>query len=125
MSRTLRTLIEGKAPVSVNAKGSVRETALVMLNQGVSAVLVMDGPRLLGIFSERDALRFFVATRRNPDLTNVGDVMTRDPITVAPEMTIAEARKLMLDKGFRHLPVACDGAIVGVVSLRAIALDQA
>jgi len=123
MTRTVNDLIAGRPTISVTADKSVRESAQIMLEKGVSTVVVLEAGKLLGIFSERDALRIFVATRRNADLTNIGAVMTRDPVTIGPETTVAEARKLMAEKHFRHLPVVKDGEVLGVVSLRGIALD--
>ena len=123
MPRTVLDLIAGKPPVRIAADHSVRETAQIMLDKRIGAVLVMDGGTLQGIFTERDALRIFVATRRNPDLTNVGAVMTKDPVTVTPDTTIEAARQLMLSKNFRHLPVLDNGTVLGVVSLRGIAAE--
>ncbi|HLN24676.1 MAG TPA: CBS domain-containing protein [Patescibacteria group bacterium] len=125
MPRTVLDLIAGKPPVCIAADHSVRETAQIMLDKVIGAVLVMDGTTLQGIFTERDALRIFVATRRNPDLTNVGTVMTKDPITITPDTTIEQARQLMLSKNFRHLPVLDNGTVLGVVSLRGIASEVA
>ncbi len=124
MPRTVSDLIAGRQPVIIKAGASVRETAHLMLEQQVGAVLVMDGQgQLVGVFTERDALRFFVATRRNADLTNVDDVMTKNPITVSPDTSVEDARNLMREKGFRHLPVTDTQGVLGVVSLRGIALD--
>ena len=121
MPRTVSDLIAGRQAVTVSAGASVRETAHLMLDKKVGAVLVMDGGKLLGVFTERDALRFFVATRRNADLTNVSDVMTKDPITVPPDTLIDSARDLMCEKGFRHLPVVdAAGTCTGLLSVRDI-----
>ena len=124
MPTTVADLIQGHPPVSASAASSVREAARVMLDRNVAAVVIMEAGRPLGIFTERDALRFFVATRRNPDLTDVGTVMTTEMVTIPPETPVDDARKLMLAKGFRHLPVTRDGSVLGVVSLRQLALGE-
>jgi CBS domain-containing protein len=123
MTRTVKDLIANKPLICTVPDKSVRETAQLMLDKGVSAVVVLEAGKLLGIFSERDALRIFVATRRNADLTNVGTVMTRDPVTIPADTTITAAKALMAEKNFRHLPVIEGDTVLGVVSLRAVALD--
>lgn len=124
MAKTIGEIIHGKAVVSVRPTDSVRTAARAMYDQDVGAVVVMEGGALRGIFTERDALRFFAATRRNPYVIDVGAVMTPDPVTIPAETPADEARKLMLSKGFRHLPVVRGEAVVGVVSLRGLDFDS-
>ena len=76
MGKTVRDIITGRTVVSVKPTDSVREAARAMYEKDVGAVLVMEGERLRGIFTERDALRFFAATRRNPYIIDVEVVMT-------------------------------------------------
>jgi CBS domain-containing protein len=90
-----------------------------MIEHGVGSVLVMDDGVLRGIFTERDALRIFVAARRNPDYTRIADVMTGAPQTLSPEATPQDAAERMAAGKFRHLPVVdSDGRVLGVVSQR-------
>lgn len=124
MDRTLREIIAGKPAVWVKPTCSVREAARAMYDKDVGAVVVMEGERLRGIFTERDALRFFAATRRNPYTIDVELVMTRDPITMDADSSAEQARRLMLSRGFRHLPVVDGGRVLGVVSLRGVAFDS-
>lgn len=123
MAKIVRELVDDRPAVAVRPTDSVRAAARVMFDRHVGAVVVLDGATLKGIFTERDALGFFVATRRNPDVLDVGEVMTRDPVTIHPDASVDEARRLMLEKGFRHLPVVDGGAVLGVISLRGIALE--
>jgi CBS domain-containing protein len=98
---------------------TIRDVARYMIEHGVGSVLVMDDGILRGIFTERDALRIFVATRRNPDYTRIADVMTGAPQTLSPEATPQDAAKRMAAGKFRHLPVVdSDGRVLGVVSQR-------
>jgi len=98
---------------------TIREVARYMIEHGVGSVLVMDDGVLRGIFTERDALRIFVAARRNPDYTRIADVMTGAPQTLSPEATPQDAAKRMAAGKFRHLPVVdSDGRVLGVVSQR-------
>jgi CBS domain-containing protein len=98
---------------------TIREVARYMIEHGVGSVLVMDDGVLRGIFTERDALRIFVAARRNPDYTRIADVMTGAPQTLSPEATPQDAAERMAAGKFRHLPVVdSDGRVLGVVSQR-------
>ncbi|MCB2101006.1 MAG: CBS domain-containing protein [Rhodobacterales bacterium] len=111
-------LIKGQEVVSITGSEPVRAAARIMFDRKVGSVLVMDGDTLQGIFTERDALYLFVATRRNPDTTPVADVMTLDPATVGPDTTARAAFDKMNAGGYRHLPVVRDGKVIGVVSER-------
>jgi CBS domain-containing protein len=87
-----------------------------MEERRVGAVLVLDGERLVGVFTERDVLRA-VAQGLTPEAT-VGDWMTRGPETIEPDETAEHAAVLMIHGGFRHLPVVEDGNVVGILSIR-------
>ncbi len=98
---------------------SIREAGRYMVEHGTGSVVVMKDDKLQGIFTERDALRIFVATRRNPDQTNIEDVMTGDPETISPNATPEEALERMTIGNFRHMPVVDDsGNVLGVLSQR-------
>jgi CBS domain-containing protein len=103
--------------VTVGASATVAEAATVMGGRHVGSALVMEEGRLIGIFTERDILRALAS-----DFDAAGHVvdqwMTRDPMTVGPGDPLVLARDVMLDRGFRHLPVIEDGRVLGVVSLR-------
>ena len=87
-----------------------------MNDRRVGAVLVLDGERLVGVFTERDVLRA-VAHGLTPEAT-VGDWMTRGPETIEPDETAEHAAVLMIHGGFRHLPVVDAGKVVGILSIR-------
>ena len=88
-----------------------------MISAKVGSALVCDGPRLLGIVTERDILRV-VAGRKDPAAVTASECMTPDPVCAEPEWAIEDAAKLMVQRGIRHLPVTQDGKVVGVVSIR-------
>ena len=87
-----------------------------MEERRVGAVLVLDGERLVGVFTERDLLRA-VAKGLTADAT-VGDWMTRGPETIEPDETAEHAAVLMIHGGFRYLPVVAAGKVVGILSIR-------
>ncbi len=101
---------------------SVARAAKLMADKNVGAVMVVEDKRLVGIFTERDAVFRVVAKGLDPRATRLDEVMTRSPLTVAPEETFGRALLLMQEGGFRHVPVVKDGEPVGIVSSRS-ALD--
>ena len=96
---------------------SVAAAVSEMNEKGVGALLVVEGGRPVGIFTERDVLVRIVDADLDPAQTRVGDVMTRDPLTVTPELRVEEAMELMTARRFRHLPVLQDGQLVGMLSI--------
>ena len=94
-----------------------------MKQRDVGSLLVVDGTRLVGIFTERDALFRVIAPGRDPALTAVGDVMTPQPQTMHPDEPFVRALRTMHEGRFRHLPVVEFGRPIGIVSVRD-ALDE-
>ena len=106
---------------------TVREAARLMANSRVSAVMVVEGSALKGIFTERDLALKVVAGGLDPDKVQLAEVMTRDPDTLAPDDTAHNALAKMSRRGYRHLPVVDRGAVIGMVSVRdlyAAVLDE-
>lgn len=101
---------------------TVDKAALLMKKNAVGAVLVVHDKRLVGIFTERDAVFRVIAARRDPASTTVAEVMTPQPFTAAPDETLGYAMHVMYERGFRHVPVVEDGVPIGIVSARS-ALD--
>ena len=103
--------------VSVTPKASVQEAITRMLEEGIGAVAVCDGPRLVGIFTERDVLRCAGEGSMFGEVA-VEDVMTRRPFTASPGDDLLEAAELMAAKRIRHLPV-CEGEfLIGMIGIR-------
>lgn len=109
-------IITGKV-FSVPPTATVAEAAETMVKGRVGSAVVVDGPWLLGIFTERDALRV-AAAGTDPTTTSVKDWMSKDPMTIDPDTDSADAAAIMATEGFRHLPVVEGDSVVGVVSLR-------
>ncbi len=116
--RPLRTIVSDRAPLTVSRDTTVTDAAERMKEQNRGAAMVVDGTRLVGIFTERDALFRVIAARRDPNSTPVGTVMTRDPQTIHPDQPFIEALRMMHEGRYRHLPVVEDGRPLGMVSSR-------
>jgi CBS domain-containing protein len=116
---TVGEIVRGQELAQLPSASTIREATRYMVEHGVGSVLVMEDEALRGIFTERDALRIFVATRRNPDHTRLAEVMTEAPRTLHPDATPRDAAHLMAVGKFRHMPIVdSDGQILGVVSQR-------
>ncbi len=83
----------------------------------IGCVVVLDGERLVGIFTERDVLQRVVGGGIDPQGRCITDVMSRDPITISPEATIDDVMTLFTDRRCRHLPVVAKGRLLGLISI--------
>ena len=107
---------ERKTVHSVGPNTLVTECVRTMTAKQIGALIVMDGERLVGIFTERDALNKVLAAGLEPGRTKVSDVMTRDPYSVPPTTTVGEAMELVTKRRFRHLPIVKNGKVLAVIS---------
>ena len=105
--------------ITVAPEDTLGEVAERMTRLNTGAVVVKDFGRLIGILTERDMLRAMAARVHTSD-ARVRQWMTADPVTAEPGMDLEEAAQVMLDHGFRHLPVVEGQNILGVVSLRRV-----
>ncbi len=94
----------------------VSECVRKMTAEKIGALVIMEGARLAGIFTERDALTRVLAAGLDPSNTKVSAVMTRDPLYIPPTTTVAEAMQLVTQRRFRHLPVVENGKVIAVIS---------
>ena len=115
---TVRDILgrKGSVVVSVTPDTNVLEAARLMNTRGIGAVLVLDGDRLAGIFTERDVLRRVVAEQREAGTTLVRDVMTASLTSTTADATIDACAALMTSRRIRHLPVLEGVRLVGVVT---------
>lgn len=116
---TARELLDrkGHAIFSVPPTATAHDSARVMCEHGIGAVLVLDGDTLVGIFTERDALRRVVVPGHDPRTTLVQDVMTKTLVTCLPETSLDECGAIMTTRRIRHLPVSDDKGLHGLVSI--------
>jgi len=116
--RSLRSIVAAQPPTTTAKTTSVRDAAVLMKERGKGALLVLDGSKLAGIFTERDALFRVIAAGRDPATTQVGDVMTPRPQSIHPDEPFVNALRVMHQGGFRHLPVVEHERPLGIVSSR-------
>ena len=118
--RTVFQSMSQRHVISLGPNASLYEAACVMTRANCGSVLIIDsGNVLLGIVTERDLMTRVMAKALDPAKTPCSAVMTRGPRTVPPETKVAHAVLLMIERGFRNLPViTAEGKILGVFSAR-------
>jgi CBS domain-containing protein len=120
---------KGSEVASVYESDSVLKAAHLMNDHKIGSVVVTEGEKVVGIFTERDILVRVVAAELDPSTTKVGDVMTRPVAACCPHTDLEECKGVISSKRIRHLPVVDDGRLVGIVTsgdlLAAEAKDQA
>ena len=121
---TIRELISNRTIHYVQPTQTVLEAASYMVDRNVGAVPVLDGTRLVGIFSERDIMKRVLAEGKDPKRSKVSEVMTPDPLVVTADESFENCMLLMKQHGFRHLPIVDDQKLLGLVSLRDLLLHE-
>ncbi len=118
--RTLAQAMPQRHIVSLGPEANVYEAACVMTRANCGSVLVIDNAQVLvGILTERDLMTRVMAKAVDPKLTAIAKVMTPHPRCVPPELRVSDAVLIMIERGFRHLPVVAEnGKILGVFSAR-------
>lgn len=117
--------ISSRSALTVPRTATVMETIRTMAGAKAGSVLVVDGDRLLGIFSERDVMLRVVLEGRHPEYTTVEEVMTSSVQTIPPETTADDALRIMHQNHIRHLPVVDkNGCVLAVVSMRSLLQEK-
>jgi CBS domain-containing protein len=108
---------KGDEVVEVSTQESVLSVVKLLAERRIGAVPVVDGGRVVGIFSERDVV--YRLGREGPSVLDapVGSVMTAPAVTTAPDTTAIGALSTMTKRRIRHLPVVVEGAMIGFVSI--------
>jgi CBS domain-containing protein len=119
MNTSIASLLEGKSRAlhTVPASVTVFEAVQKMNQHRIGAMLVLDGPKLAGIFTERDALTRVIAASLDPKTTPLARVMTPHVLTVGPEATVQQVMDIFAEKRCRHLPVIKNDKLVGLISI--------
>jgi CBS domain-containing protein len=111
-------------PRSIGASAAVVEAARLMREADIGSLPITDDENLVGMITDRDITMRIVAEAADPQRTPVGDVCSRDVISVAPESDLEEALQLMARHQVRRLPVVENGRLVGIVAQADIALRE-
>jgi CBS domain-containing protein len=111
-------------PRSIGQSASVVEAARLMREQHIGSLPITDDEKLVGMITDRDITTRVVAEAADPKMTSVGDVSSRDLISVEPDEDLDEALQLMARHQVRRLPVVEDGKLVGIVAQADIALSE-
>ena len=114
----IRNIMEQKKFLTAPPETTVSHAARLMADKNVGAIMVVENERLVGIFSERDAVFRVIAQGRDAETTPLTDVMTAAPKTLEPGKSYGHALLLMQENGFRHVPVIENGRPIGIISAR-------
>ena len=104
--------------ICISPTDTVYRALQLMAENNVGAVMICDGSRIAGIFTERDYCRKIILMGRSSVNTPIKDIMTKKMITIKPDQSLEECMELMSKYHIRHLPVKEDDTLVGVVSMR-------
>lgn len=102
---------------------SVTEAARAMLVEDVGSLPVVEGPRLVGMITDRDIVTRVVAAGLDPEQTAVGEVSSADPVCADPEQELDQALRLMAEHKIRRLPIVEDSLLVGILAQADVAME--
>lgn len=108
---------KGRQVWSVSPTTRLYEALKLMAEKDIGALLVLEEGEIVGIISERDYARKVILEGKNSMIVPIGDIMTKDVLTITPSYTLEECMALMTDKHVRHLPVLEDDQLAGVISI--------
>jgi len=116
---TIAEILEEKSGdvIRIDGGATVFDAVKAMVEANVGALLITEGEKITGIFTERDYLRRIAVEGRRSRDTIVSEVMSSPVLVVTRETTVEEAMALMTDRRIRHAPVVDDGALVGMISI--------
>lgn len=125
--KCVREILARQDLVMVSSEVPVSDAARIMADRDIGAVLIADGGRLMGIFTERDALTRIIAAGRDPASTPIGDVMSSSLVMASIDESCESCLERMRQAHIRHLVVLDHGRTAGIVSMRdlmAVDLDD-
>ena len=108
---------KGSTVWTISPMATVFEAIRLLAQKNIGALPVVDGDKLIGIFSERDYTRKVALEGKTSRDTRVQEIVSRDIISIAPDSTVEDAMRVMTERHIRHLPVLEDGKLVGFVSI--------
>lgn len=120
--RSIKELIKDRSVYTVDGKTTVQAAVQYMSEKKIGAVSVMEGDRLVGVFSERDVINRVVSRSINPAATMVSSVMTTNLVVATADESYESCLRKMKQAGCRHLPIVEADKLVGFISLRDLLL---
>jgi CBS domain-containing protein len=122
MKQSVRDVLRAKGPDgrhvwTIGPEATVFEALEMLAEKDIGSLVVCEGEKVVGIFSERDYARKIIMLKRRSQETSVRDIMSPRVLCVTPERTMDECMALMTSKRVRHLPVLEDGKLAGLVSI--------
>lgn len=118
--KTLQQLLDNKkhkSVISIAPHRPVFDALVVLAEYKIGALVVLDGDKLVGVFSERDYAREIILKGKSSKTTPISEVMSSNVVTTVPNDTVEHAMNLMSDKHIRHLPVLEGGKVIGMLSI--------
>lgn len=117
--KTLGSIVrDSRELYTVSADATAHEAAIYMTDRNIGAVTVVEGERVVGLFSERDLMKRIVAQGRDPKTVRVGEVMSTELTTCSPDESYEQALSKMHQARCRHLPILENNKLLGLISLR-------
>lgn len=117
--RMISEVLAGRSLITARKEMTVREASRLMAEKRIGALLVLEDGRIVGIFTERDALNKVLAGGLDPEATQLSSVMVKEPQTIGSDKPLAYALLMMAEGGFRHVPVVDAGGLpIGMLSAR-------
>jgi len=118
--KTLQQLLDNKkhkSVISIAPHRPVFDALVVLAEYKIGALLVLDGDKLVGIFSERDYAREIILKGKSSKTTPISEVMSSNVLSVKPSDSVEQAMNIMSDKHIRHLPVLEGDKVIGMLSI--------
>ena len=117
--KTVKHIIQNnfKSIFSVSSETSVLDSLKVMMDKNISALLVIDGSDLKGIFTERDYARKIILLGKSSKATKIAEVMTEKLVTIELSTSIDQCMQIMTERRIRHLPILENGLVIGIISI--------
>lgn len=122
MAKTVRDVMTSNVRAAASTE-SLADAAQMMKEEDVGSLPVVEDDRLIGILTDRDIIVRAVAERVDPQSISVGDVASRELVTVDPDQDLDEALSLMARHRVRRLPVVADGRLVGMLAQADVAIE--
>ena len=122
---TLVRHVMATEPTTARPEMNAFDAAALMGSYDVGSIPIVGDDGFVGIVTDRDLVLRVLAARKEPQETALADILTREPVTISPDATLAEARGLMAKHRIRRLPVTKGGELVGIVAIGDVAVADA